>query len=73
MLEFIIDTALVREYQQLLENILPYEIDGLESEGEMMVQYFYIRGSIEFEGLVNMKNTDPLTPHISMWKYIVRS
>lgn len=74
MTGFVLDNALVREYKQQLEGLLPSEIDGIESEGDMMVQYMYIRDSLEFKGLVDLGDTaDPLTPYVTMWKYSVRS
>ena len=72
-MDFVLDTALVRDYKQQLEDLLPFEIDAIESEGEMLVQYIYVKDSLEFKGLVDVRLTDPIYPITSAWKYFVRS
>ncbi len=67
----IIDDTDIEEYKQQLEELLPQQINGITSEGGLMVRYSYVPHSLNLEHLISHEEIDPLTPYWSGWSYQV--
>jgi hypothetical protein len=66
-----IDDRKIEEYRQLLETLIPQQIDGIDTEIGTMVRFAYIPQSLNLKYLEAIPDSDPLTPYYSAWTYAI--
>jgi hypothetical protein len=61
----------IEEYSQQLEDHLPSQIDGIDFQGQMMVRFAYVPGSVSLNHVDTNPEQETVTPCHSCWTYKV--